>query len=121
MSSCSCSISQYAALSAFGCETDVQKMVKEYQRRRDAIYEGMRQIPCVICQKPEGAFYLFCRIDYRDMSSLELCDFILENANTLVAPGDIYGAGCESTIRLSFATSMSTIEQGVSRMQSIFK
>lgn len=117
ISSCACSISQYAALPAFGCESDVKSMVAEFQRRRDAIYEGMREIPCVTCCRSEGSFYLFCRVNYRGMDSLELCDHLLEHSGTLVAPGDIYGGDCERTIRLSFAASMDTIRRGVERIQ----
>lgn len=114
------SISQMAAITAFDCEDYVQYMVEEYQKRRDYLYEGLNAIKCITCLKPEGTFYMFFKVDYKGMNSFELSDYILEKANVLVVPGDVYGEGGEKCIRFSFATSMEDIKIALKRLQNIF-
>lgn len=114
------SISQEALITAFDCNDYVEYMVSEYQKRRDYFYEGLNQIPCITCPKPDGAFYLFFKVDYKGMNSFELCDYMLEKAGILAVPGDVYGAGGEKCIRMSFATTMEEIVECVKRMKQIF-
>ena len=113
-------ITQYAAITAYDCNDYVQYMVSEYQKRRDYLYEVLQSIPCITCPKPEGAFYLFFRVDYKGMNSFELCDYMLQEAKILAVPGDVYGAGGEKCIRFSFATSMEDIEKAAERLKDIF-
>lgn len=114
------SISQAAAIVAYDCPEYVDYMVKEYQRRRDYLYEGLNSIPCITCPKPEGTFYMFFRVDYKGMNSFELVDYMLQEAKILTVPGEVYGAGGEKCIRFSFATSMEDIEKAVDRLKKIF-
>lgn len=114
------SISQAAAIVAYDCPEYVDYMVKEYQRRRDYLYEGLNSIPCITCPKPEGTFYMFFRVDFKGMNSFELVDYMLQEAKILTVPGEVYGAGGEKCIRFSFATSMEDIEKAVDRLKEIF-
>lgn len=111
---------QKAAVVAFDCEDDVQYMVADYKRRRDFIVNSLNEIPCIHCPMPEGAFYIFPKIDYKGMNSFELCDYILEKANVLVAPGDVFGEGGEKCIRIAYPASMETLEKTVERFKQIF-
>lgn len=111
---------QKAAVVAFDCEDDVQYMVADYKRRRDFIVNSLNEIPCIHCPMPEGAFYIFPKIDYKGMNSLELCDYILEKANVLVAPGDVFGEGGEKCIRIAYPASMETLEKTAERFKQIF-
>ena len=72
------------------------------------------------CFEPEGAFYIFPKIDYKGMNSFELCDYILEKANVLVAPGDVFGEGGEKCIRIAYPASMETLEKTAERFKQIF-
>ena len=54
------------------------------------------------------------------MNSFELCDYILEKANVLVAPGDVFGEGGEKCIRIAYPASMETLEKTVERFKQIF-
>lgn len=114
------SISQYAAITAYDCNDYVKYMVGEYEKRRDYLYEGLNSIPCITCPKPEGAFYMFFRVDYKGMNSFELADYMLKEAKILAVPGDVYGLGGEKCIRFSFATQMEDIIVAVERMKDIF-
>lgn len=111
---------QKAAVVAFDCEDDVQYMVADYKRRRDFIVNSLTEIPCIHCPMPEGAFYIFPKIDYKGMNSFELCDYILEKANVLVAPGDVFGEGGEKCIRIAYPASMETLEKTAERFKQIF-
>lgn len=111
---------QKAAVVAFDCEDDVQYMVADYKRRRDFIVNSLNEIPCIHCPMPEGAFYIFPKIDYKGMNSFELCDYILEKANVLVAPGDVFGEGGEKCIRIAYPASMETLEKTAERIKQIF-
>ena len=111
---------QKAAVVAFDCEDDVQYMVADYKRRRDFIVNSLNEIPCIHCPMPEGAFYIFPKIDYKGMNSFELCDYILEKANVLVAPGDVFGEGGEKCIRIAYPASMETLKKTAERFKQIF-
>ena len=111
---------QKAAVVAFDCEDDVQYMVADYKRRRDFIVNSLNEIPCIHCPMPEGAFYIFPKIDYKGMNSFELCDYILEKANVLVAPGDVFGESGEKCIRIAYPASMETLEKTAERFKQIF-
>lgn len=111
---------QKAAVVAFDCEDDVQYMVADYKRRRDFIVNSLNEIPCIHCPMPEGAFYIFPKIDYKGMNSFELCDYILEKANVLVTPGDVFGEGGEKCIRIAYPASMETLEKTAERFKQIF-
>jgi aspartate aminotransferase len=63
--------------------------VKEYQKRRDALYEGLSKIPGVFLRKPEGAFYFVARLPVRDSDDFAawlLTSFALEGKTVMVAP-----------------------------------
>jgi aspartate aminotransferase len=65
------------------------EVVAEYERRRDVLYEGLRQIPGVFLTQPEGAFYFIARLpiaDADDFASWMLSDFHLRGATVMVAP-----------------------------------
>lgn len=115
------SIAQAAATVAFDCESDVKYMVNNYRERRDFIVNGLNKVPCINCALPEGAFYIFPKIEFCGMNSFELCDYILEKASVLVAPGDVFGAGGEQCIRIAYPASMDTLQKTVERFQQIFR
>jgi len=68
--------------------------------------------------KPEGAFYVFCRIHKKGLSSMEVTDRLLEDAKVAVVPGKVFGS--DRHIRLSFATGMENIKKGIDRIEEWF-
>jgi aspartate aminotransferase len=123
------SISQWAAVEALnGNQESVPEMVEEFRRRRNVIVEKLNAIPGVTCTLPHGAFYVFPDVSslfgcsYRGQAILNSSDFaayLLEAANVAVIPGVDFGQ--DNHIRLSYATSLKNIEEGLKRISSAVK
>ncbi len=116
---CASSIAQHAAVTALSDGAlFVNEMCQEYQRRRDVITVGLNQIAGVVCPIPEGTFYAFPQIPEDWGDSEEVANYLLEESGVIVTPGSAYGAGSCNHLRLSFATSMAAIEDGLIRLQN---
>ena len=96
----------------------------EFRKRRDYILDKIEEIPGIYCLKPEGAFYLFINIaavlerrynGRRIENSLALAELLLTEARVAVVPGSAFGA--DNYIRLSYATSMDNIVEGLKRIE----
>jgi len=112
--------SQFAGIEAvIGPQDMVERMVTEYQRRRDLIVAGLNSIPGISCQNPQGAFYVFPNIRKTGKTSDELANLILEKAGVALLPGSCFGEYGEGYLRLSYATSIPTIEKGLARIQAV--
>ena len=98
--------------------TIVDEMRLEFEKRRDYLVERINKIKGLSCLKPEGAFYIFCRIHKKGLSSMEVTDRLLDEVNVAVVPGKVFGS--DAHIRLSFATSMENIKKGMDRMERWF-
>ena len=119
------SISQKAAIEAFsGTQEKVKEMLAEFETRKNYISSYLNEIKDIECFVPDGAFYVFPNISayfgkkYNDKvitNSLEFTDFLLDVAKVAVVPGVEFGS--DSHIRISYATSMSDIKQGLERIK----
>jgi aspartate aminotransferase len=113
VTSANCSIAQRAALTAITEDLGpTKKMVDEYRKRRDIVYKGLKEIPGVKTNFPEGAFYFFPDVSYyfgkSDGSTViknadDFCMYMLEHAHVSMVPGDAFGD--PSCVRLSYAAS----------------
>ncbi|HKN26190.1 MAG TPA: pyridoxal phosphate-dependent aminotransferase [Candidatus Acidoferrum sp.] len=120
------SIAQYAALEAMrGTMDTVPPMLAEYAKRRKRIVEGLREIPGVACEWPGGAFYAFPNVTAHlqgrhavAKSCTELAKELLEKAHVALVPGEAFGA--PGFLRLSYATSIERIEEGLRRLNKFF-
>jgi aspartate aminotransferase len=108
-----------AALTSFSPFLDAWR--RAYRERRDAICRGLRKIPGVTCQVPEGAFYVLpsmrgvlARMG-RDATDITLAQYLLEEAGVATVPGSAFGA--PGHIRLSYAAGLAEIEEAVRRMR----
>ncbi len=116
------SISQMAAIAALQGESDeVQRMHEAYVERRKWIVPALNEIPGIECADPDGAFYVFPRVKalygkagIRD--SQDFATYLLEKAAVAVVPGSAFGE--DDCIRLSYATSIESIREGVRRMRA---
>jgi aspartate aminotransferase len=83
-------LAQLVALGATELGPDYAKgIVREYQARRDVLFEGLARIPGVFLRKPEGAFYFVARLpieDGEDFASWLLTDYAHDGATVMVAP-----------------------------------
>jgi len=123
------SIAQYAALAAMtGPMDSVPVMLAEYARRRTRIVEGLRAMPGVTCEWPGGAFYAFPNISAHlangsarqalAKSCTELTKLLLDRVQVAVVPGEAFGA--PGYLRLSYATSLERIDEGLRRLGRFF-
>jgi aspartate aminotransferase len=87
---CAPGIAQKIAIGAAELESDFfEGIVSEYQKRRDALYEGLSALPGVLLRRPEGAFYLMPRLPIDDADRFAewlLAEFQHEGATVMVAP-----------------------------------
>ncbi len=115
---CATSIVQHAALAAFeGSLSDVAYMRAEYARRGAAVARGLNQIEGVLCPVPEGTFYALAQIPESWAGSEAIAEYLLTEAGVIITPGSAYGPSCENYIRLSFATSIDLIEEGLALLR----
>ena len=119
------SISQKAALAALeGTQEPLYRMVDEFKKRRDYIVEKLNSIPGISCIKPQGSFYVFPNISQLFGTELDgqvvedsilLAQKILSKTNVAVVPGSAFGA--DDHVRLSYATSIKNIVEGLNRIE----
>ncbi|HUI61147.1 MAG TPA: aminotransferase class I/II-fold pyridoxal phosphate-dependent enzyme, partial [Steroidobacteraceae bacterium] len=114
------SISQKAAVAALnGDQGCVAKMNEAFKARRDFVVRALNSLPGVSCLPGAGTFYAFADVS-RAMSALgcrddnEFAELLLTEAGVAVVPGS--GFGAPGHIRLSFATSMQTLEKALDRI-----
>jgi aspartate aminotransferase len=125
ITSANCSIAQRAALAAItGDLKPTLDMVEEYRRRRQLVYDLLRDIPGVKANFPEGAFYFFPDVSYyfgksdgtqtiKDAS--ELCLYLLEKGHVTLVSGDAFGD--DNCVRLSYAASEKDLREALKRMK----
>lgn len=123
------SISQYAAIEALsGPKESINIMIKEFEKRRNYMINRLKQINDLSIIEPKGAFYIMICIDKyynksinneKIKSSLDFSKSILEEEKVAVIPGVAFGL--DNYIRLSYATSMEIIEEGLNRLERYLK
>jgi aminotransferase len=118
---CVSTISQMAALEALKGEQDsIAEMVEDYNRRRQVIVKGLRDIG-LSCFEPKGAFYAFPSIRCTGMTSEEFAEKLLSEEKIAVVPGSAFGKCGEGYIRCCYATSLPDIEEALRRMGRFVK
>ena len=116
------SISQAAAVAAFESSQEcVGQMLAEYRRRRDWLIAALREVPGLSCAEPEGAFYAFPSVrgcfGGEIQTSADFADKLLREAHTVVTDGA--GFGVDGYIRISYATSMERLQEGLARIRRV--
>ncbi len=125
------SIAQKASVEALnGRQYTIEEMRREFDERRKYMVEKLNKIKGVSCLKPSGAFYAFPNVSKilekgvkyngkRIINSFDLADFILKEAEVALIPGSAFEA--EGYLRLSYATSMEDVKEGLNRIENILK
>jgi len=119
------SISQAAALEALGGGQDeVHRMWEAYRDRREWLIPAINAIDGMRCAQPDGAFYIFPEVsacfgrgNVRD--SQTFANYLLDEARVAVVPGSAFGS--DHHVRISYATSMERLQEGVRRIESALK
>ncbi|MDB9528485.1 pyridoxal phosphate-dependent aminotransferase [Oscillatoria sp. CS-180] len=112
-----CTFAQYGAIAALdqpqGC---VEAMRRAFEERRSYILPRVNNIPGLSAAKPNGAFYLYVDIESVGLPSLEFCSTLLDEKHVAAIPGIAFGK--ESTVRISYATDLDTIQRGMDRLEA---
>lgn len=118
-------VAQHAALEALnGVEEDVQRMYDAYRERRDWLVPQLEALPGVCCADPDGAFYVFpdvsAHFGKRGITgSQSFADYLLDEARVAVVPGAAFGA--DDFVRISYATSMERLHEGIRRLDAALR
>lgn len=122
-----CSISQYASVvGLLDDQSSVEEMKKQFEERRNYMAETINSIEGLSCKKPKGAFYIMVNITQlkgKDIggvkinNSLDFAKILLDKCKVAVIPG--IGFGDDDYIRLSYATSMENIKEGLQRIKDV--
>jgi aspartate aminotransferase len=120
--SCTASFTQRAGIAALeGPQEDVDKMVAEFRRRRDAFCAGLNSLRGFRCAIPEGAFYVFPEITDTGRASKELADALLNEAGVACLGGGAFGEYGEGYLRFSIANSFENLMDAVERIRAFLK
>lgn len=116
------SIAQKAALAALtGSEDCILEMVREYRKRRDYMMAKLRTIKGINVEMPDGAFYVFADVaklyNKNVADSVSFCTAFLKQFFVGCIPGSAFGD--DRYIRLSFATSLKNIKEGMQRLEKL--
>lgn len=97
---------------------DAQVMKREYQERRDYLYDALNDLGFQSA-KPEGAFYLFSKIPAGlPQNSMAFCRELAHEARVALIPGSSFGPGGEGYVRISYAASMADLKTAVTRIRT---
>jgi len=111
---------QWGAVSALKEDQEPSRMmVKEFQKRRDYMYEAVNQIPGIQCAKPDGAFYLFPSIKETGMDGFRMAEVLLEKAGVATVAGECFGKKGADHIRISYSNSLENLREAVKKIESV--
>ena len=118
--SCTNAPTQKACIEALnGPQTEVEKMVAEFDKRRKIIVEGLNSIKGFNCTTPDGAFYAFPNIIGTGYKSKELADKLLYDAGVACLAGTSFGKYGEGFLRFSYANSIENINEAIKRIKTV--
>jgi aspartate/methionine/tyrosine aminotransferase len=101
-------------------EPELRSMLERLKENRDLCLDALRGIPGVTVPKPDGAFYVFPRIDGL-ADSFDFCRRLLEETRVGLAPGVAFGAGGEGSIRICYAAERSILEPALQRLNQFLR
>jgi len=121
ISTCPVTFVQWAAMKALKdprSDEAIERMRREYERRRNLAYKRLNEISGLRAVLPKGAFYIFPDVEGTGLSDREFSEWILKSAKVAVVPGSVFGKGGENHVRISYATTYETLEEAFNRIES---
>lgn len=108
---------QHAAAAALTADGDVEAMRVRFDERRRFLLDALPKIGLDVPARPQGAFYVFADARPYTDDSLAFANAILDEVGVAVTPGVDFGRRGEGFIRVSYATALDRIEEGVRRLE----
>ena len=110
---------QHAVLEAFDTASGYPaEMAVEFRARRDLICERLNAMPGVSCHVPDGAFYVFPKVEVEGMSSEEVAIELLKGG-VLCSPGSAFGASGEGHLRFAYTIGREDISRGMDKVEKV--
>jgi aspartate aminotransferase len=120
VTACSNDAMQYAVLSALENASDYPDMMRdEFKSRRDLICMRLNAMPGVTCHVPQGAFYVFPKVEVEGYNSKQLALKILELGGVLCSPGTAFGKAGEGHLRFAYTIDRADITDGMDRLEEV--
>ena len=94
------------------------EMASEFQARRDLICERLNAMEGVTCHVPQGAFYVFPKVEVPGRSSEEVAMAMLEGG-VLCTPGSAFGPSGEGHLRFAYTISRADISRGMDKVEEV--
>ena len=117
------SATQVAAVAALtGPQDAIAAMTAEYQRRRDALWEGLKEVRLLHAVRPEGAFYLWAKIDEAwpgfegKRGGWAMTDYLIDKAGIGSAPGEVFGPSGAGHLRFAYSCSTDQVVEAAKLM-----
>jgi len=101
-------------------EEELRRMVEGYKANRDFCVAALREMPGVTVPEPNGAFYVFPRIDGLE-DSLAFCRRLLVEQRVGLAPGSAFGGGGEGSVRICYAAERAVLEPALERLDRFLR
>ena len=118
--SCPSVVSQYAGIEAIkGSKHEVNKMISEFQKRRNFIFDKLNKLSNLSCFKPRGAFYAYPNVSKTGLSGNQFAELALNEYNVAVVPGTSFGETSKDFVRISYANTIANIEEAITRLSKI--
>jgi len=114
------SFAQKAAETALECETELMGMLQRLKENRDFCLAALHAMPGVTVPEPDGAFYLFPKLDGLS-DSFDFCRRLLMETKVGLAPGVAFGAGGEGSVRICYAADRSVLEPAMERLSKFLR
>ena len=115
---CTPTFIQAAGIDALeGDQSEAENMVKEFQKRRDILVDGLNKIKGITCLKPGGAFYVFPNVANIKMNTQEFAKLLLEKYGVALLTGNAFGSNAPHYLRLSYANSIENIQEALHRIK----
>ncbi len=112
--SCVNSAAQFAGIEALrGSQKSVNDMIENFKSRRNFLVDQLNLIKNIECKKPGGAFYVFPRINKKNLTSTEISKYLLEKKYIATVPGSSFGENGEGFLRISYANSIENLSKFV--------
>ena len=118
--SCPNAISQHAGIEALrGPKDTIEKILKEFQKRKEFVYQELNKLNYMKCFEPGGAFYAFPNISESGLTDQQFSKISLEEKGVALVPGTSFGDSAKNFIRISYANSMENLEKAIYRLSTI--
>ncbi len=119
---CASSVAQLAAVAAFEPDSlaECERRRAAFRERRDFIVPALQRLGLPVPVAPDGAFYAWADVRTHAPDSWDFCFRLMDEAHVALTPGRDFGpANAAAHLRLSFATSMATLQETVARLQRV--